>query len=461
VPIPTLEERLSTTVAERYLIERLIAKGGMSVVFAARDIRAHRPVALKLLKPSDCLDEQRIARFLRETELTARLRHPHVVDVLDLGREPDGTPFLVMELLRGNTLAAELADNAVVPWQLLLRWTLPLMDALSCVHDAGIVHRDLKPDNVFLARDAHGVVTPKLLDFGIAKSTHASSFTRTGAVLGTPEYMAPEQLAGMQVSATTDVWGLGALLFRALSGSAPYAAGSAAAVLTKLSCEPAPLLHAANVPAQLRASIDRALFRDPAHRYPDIRSFAHALILAARSAGLALPDDALRVPQLTAAAPLAQAAQVAQTLGGAAPAARARIASGLRFVPVSRVGLAALVALAGLALAPTSTQPLARQAQPAHAAAPVPPEITLAQPQRVMVTPLLADTAAAPSPLGGELLPPTAAVEEPAAATASPKRHVKRVAVREASTTQTFRKAPARAPATPPAAALPPLAQQW
>ena len=156
MPILTVQERIGTRVAGRYRIERLLARGGMSVLFEARDTRTHRSVAVKLLKTEDCVDERRVARFLQETRLTAELRDLHVVDVLDLGQEDTGAPYLVMELLHGRSLQAELDARGTLGIEEALATLLPVMAALAAVHSAGVIHRDVKPDNIFLHLDGTG-----------------------------------------------------------------------------------------------------------------------------------------------------------------------------------------------------------------------------------------------------------------------------------------------------------------
>jgi serine/threonine protein kinase len=297
VPILTPQERIGTYIRGRYRIERLLARGGMSVLFEAHDTRTFRSVAVKVLKTDDCTDERRVARFLQEMRLTAELRAPNVVDVLDLGQEDTGVPYLVMELLHGRTLQAELELRETLGIEDTLAALLPVMAALAAVHSAGVVHRDVKPDNIFLHRDAHGQVIPKLLDFGIAKLVCATLDTRTGAVLGTPDYMAPEQVLGGEIGPATDVWATGAVLYRALRGETPFRSATPAQVLAKLTSEPSPALRVPGLPSGFCAAVDRALVRDVSGRYSDMREFATALALCAREAGFAVPKEAPRAPR--------------------------------------------------------------------------------------------------------------------------------------------------------------------
>jgi serine/threonine-protein kinase len=312
VPILTAQERLGTRLGGRYRVDRLLATGGMSVLFEARDLRAHRSVALKLLRAEDCVEEPRKARFLQEMRLTAELRHAHVVDVLDLGEDDNGIPYLVMELLHGRSLQEELESHGTLGFERTLEILLPVMEALGAVHGAGVVHRDVKPDNIFLHVDPRGNVVPKLLDFGIAKSDHATHSTRTGAVLGTPGYMAPEQVRSGLVGPSADIWALGAVMYRALNGKTPYHAETSAEVIAKLARDPAPALRVPGLALPICAAVDRALAREAADRYADMHAFAEALVLCAREAGFQVAHEpvvprgprAARVPaQRTLTAP--------------------------------------------------------------------------------------------------------------------------------------------------------------
>lgn len=212
-------------LAQRYLLERVIGEGGMGVVWAARDLVAGGEVAIKLLKDSS---RELCKRFEREVRVAAGLGHPNVVEVRAVLGLPDGTPALVMELLRGRSLACELGARGKLPFGEALAILMPLVSAVRAAHARGIVHRDLKPGNVFLAEDdergAPPVVT--LLDFGLAKlvatdDAAAEKLTRTGAVLGTPHYMAPEQLLGEPAGGPADVWAIGAIAFECLTGERP------------------------------------------------------------------------------------------------------------------------------------------------------------------------------------------------------------------------------------------------
>ena len=207
MPIPTIRERIGTDIAGRYRTERLIGRGGMGVVYGGRHLWTERPVAIKVLKSQYSEDPYFARRFLQEARTAAGIRHPHVVDVLDMGQDEDGTVYIVLELLAGESLADRLKRTSRLSPDSVVGTLLPVMEAVAKAHARGVVHRDLKPDNIFLAEDevVSPDVIPKVLDFGIAKVLEGSTLsTHTGAIIGTPAYMAPEQFLGGLVDAKSD-----------------------------------------------------------------------------------------------------------------------------------------------------------------------------------------------------------------------------------------------------------------
>jgi len=289
MPILTPEERLGQDVAGRYRLDAVLSTGGMGVLFEATDGNTGSPVAVKMLKPAYSLEKDRVARFLRETKIASELRHPNIALVLEVWRDSTGVPFLVMERLRGCSLEEELDRRHTLPLAEALAIVLPVADALALAHASGIIHRDVKPGNIFLCDGAPSVV-PKLLDFGIAKTAQDDFETQTGVVLGTPGYMAPEQAQHGECGPVTDVWAIGAVLYRALSGHAPHAGNSVGDTLAKLVREPVPALGAPGVSKSVCATIDRALALDPHRRYADMAAFVRALTTATRVAGDPVTD---------------------------------------------------------------------------------------------------------------------------------------------------------------------------
>ncbi|HEY2734388.1 MAG TPA: serine/threonine-protein kinase, partial [Polyangiales bacterium] len=277
MPILTPEERVGQCLADRYRLDSLLCAGGMGVLFRGRDLLEAREVAIKMVKPAHAIEPDRVARFLRESAIARRVVHPNIARTFDAWTDPNGVPFLIMELLEGRTLACELERNGVLSWPRALAIALPIVRALEAAHACGVIHRDVKPSNIFLCDDANETVVPKLLDFGIAKSAEGPFETDTGVLLGTPGYIAPEQAQFGQCSELTDVWAIGAVLYRCLTGHAPHAISGGAELLNKLVREPVPPLMAAGVSKRAAALIDRALARDPHRRYPSMAAFGRAL----------------------------------------------------------------------------------------------------------------------------------------------------------------------------------------
>ncbi len=262
----------------RYEIEAEIGRGATSVVYRARDSRSGRQVALKTLALSrefdaDAFDEAR-RRFLREADAARRLRHPAVVPVLDAG-EAGGVAYLAMELIAGHDLRRHVAPGDLLPVPQVLHAAADVADALGYAHAQGVLHRDIKAANV-LIDPASGRVC--VTDFGIARIGDASH-TRTGMLLGTPECMAPESLAGRRADHRSDLYSLGVLLFQLLCGRLPFEAAALGALMRQVVNDPAPPLHGLRpgLPAALSALVAQLLSKDPASRPPEASAVARAL----------------------------------------------------------------------------------------------------------------------------------------------------------------------------------------
>ena len=262
-----------------YEIIRKLGEGGMGAVYEARRQGLDKRVALKVLTVAE--SAAMTARFVQEARIVASLEHPHVVDCFDVGTV-DGTPFLVMELLEGDSLSARLlAGPMAVPEACDLM--LPLCSAVAAAHDRGIVHRDLKPDNIFLAKKLQQVV-PKVLDFGIAKVRPVAGrpgVTQTATILGTPQYMSPEQAADSKgVEASSDQFSMGAILWECLTGRQLFEGESLIEVLMKVVNAPIapPSALAPGVPAALDEVVLRMLSRAPAQRFGTMRALGAALL---------------------------------------------------------------------------------------------------------------------------------------------------------------------------------------
>ena len=261
-------------VAGRYELEELVGTGGMSSVFKARDRLLERRVALKVLHQHYTDDEEYVERFRREARVVAQLSHPNIVTVIDRG-EDEGRQFIVFELVEGRTLKELLEEEGRLPVQRALEIALQVARGLAFAHEHGLVHRDVKPQNVILNGDGRAKVT----DFGIARSRDIQGVTQTGMVLGTSNYVAPEQAQGGKVDRATDVYSLGVVLFELLTGEVPFPGESFVAVAMRHVNEPAPsvLERRPDVPARVAHAVARALEKDPAARFPTMDAFAAEL----------------------------------------------------------------------------------------------------------------------------------------------------------------------------------------
>ena len=266
----------------QYKIVGLLGEGGMGAVYEALDESLDRHVAIKTLLSEVAQDPESRKRFFREGKAAAKLRHPHVVEVYGVGIEED-IPYLVMELLDGESFAAMLdRDKALAP-ERVIEILLPVMSALVIAHQEGVIHRDLKPDNIFLQKTRAKTIVPKLLDFGISKVTgaHNSRITHTSALMGTPYYMSPEQARGSKdVDPQIDQWSMGVILYEALAGERPIQGETVLEILHRIATMPIKPLQVAapDVPPELAAVVMRALDREPARRWSSISALGHALL---------------------------------------------------------------------------------------------------------------------------------------------------------------------------------------
>lgn len=300
MPILTEEERVGTLLAGRYQLDAILGRGGTGVVFDATHNWTGRQVAVKLLKPEYSRDASLTRRFLQEARAAAGLNHPNVVQVLDMGNEVDGTVHLVLERLEGESLGSYLEGKEALEGEELLSILVPIMDALRLAHDRGIIHRDLKPDNIYLHRDDTGRLTPKLLDFGMAKMVDAAwgHSTQSGTLIGTPFYMSPEQAEGRPGQGpATDVWSMGVILYRCLTGALPFYASTPTKLLMEIvTAQSTPTAERGQpVPPALAAVVDRCLVADLDERWPSMAALIEALQGAAADDGVpfpALPDAA-------------------------------------------------------------------------------------------------------------------------------------------------------------------------
>ena len=273
-----LHDRVVAAIGQQYEVEQEIGRGGMSVVYRARDRRLNRLVAIKVLPPELAYDPAIRTRFTREAQTAAQLAHAHIVPIYDVG-EKDGVAHFVMALVTGGNLAELLAREPRPPIAEARRMLREIADALAYAHTRGVIHRDIKPDNILLdAASGRAMVT----DFGIARAIEAGTrLTVTGAAVGTPTYMSPEQAMGERdIDGRSDVYSLGVIGYQMLTGRVPFAAANPMALLLKHVGErPRPIGELRpEVPKSLRDAIDRALLKEPEERWPTAASLRDALV---------------------------------------------------------------------------------------------------------------------------------------------------------------------------------------
>lgn len=360
---------IGRVVANVYEIEERIGVGGMGAVYRARHVNLGKSVAIKVLVESIAKRRDAVERLRQEAIAASSIEHDHIVDVISFDHYEDGSVFIVMELLRGESLASRLDALHEAGQTMALEEAIPIAlqiaDALEAAHQRGIVHRDLKPDNVFLATKG-GVERVKVLDFGISKIKMAEAeqvrVTRTGQIVGTPLYMSPEQARGeSDIDRRADIYALGVILFELLSGAPPFDGRNYFELLWKHGNEPPPKLcervERGGCPEALGAAVERALAKAPADRFETMAEFARALsdaVPTLQGTSSLLPSLQLSrfSPSLRPAAPTARTAAdtIDDEAPDAAPDERAGTSGSKRMLWVGALGLMAVMAT-GLAVA--------------------------------------------------------------------------------------------------------------
>ncbi len=280
---------VGSLIAERYRVLKKLGEGGMGAVYLGEHVKMGLKVAIKIISHAMAEDVAAIARFNREARNAARIKHPNVCSVTDFGETADGMVFLVMEYVEGESLTALLHQTGPLPVARTARIFAQCCEALQAAHDLNIVHRDLKPDNIMVSRNRDGTDQVKIVDFGIAKAMMANegqTVTKTGHIIGTPEYMSPEQVSGEKLDGRSDTYSLALVLFRMLTGELPFVADTPqASLVNRLVHEPLSLAEAApqlKLPHKLQELMDRALSRTPEGRFPNVvefgRNVADALV---------------------------------------------------------------------------------------------------------------------------------------------------------------------------------------
>jgi hypothetical protein len=285
---------VGSVVAERYHILKKLGQGGMGAVYLGEHVKMGRKSAIKVMSSSMAHDPEAIARFNREAANASRINHPNVCAIYDFGETPDGLIYLAMEFIEGGSLGDLLDREGILAPQRAAGILAQTADALQAAHDLGIVHRDLKPDNIMLTRGRDGAEVVKVVDFGIAKAMsgeEGQQVTKTGLVVGTPEYMSPEQLSGDKLDGRSDTYSLALVFFRMVTGTFPFQAENAQEMMIKrLTDDPLPLGAARPdiaFPTALEQAVRHALGRMPSERYANVVEFGREVSRAVAGMGVA------------------------------------------------------------------------------------------------------------------------------------------------------------------------------
>jgi serine/threonine-protein kinase len=418
-----------TVIGGRYRLVRLLGEGGMGVVWAAVNDAFGREVAIKvMLREVASADPTAIERFFTEARICGTIRHPGIVDVLDVGRADDGAPFLVMELLDGESLDTVLHRRGTLRPLEILPFVRDVARTLALAHEKGVIHRDIKPGNLFLHRLPTGQVVAKLLDFGVSKFTNPAAKqtkTRTGIVVGSPAYMSPEQAAGrLELDPRSDVYALGVILYEALSGRLPFLEENYNALIIDIAVrEPPPLGSIApGLPKPVLELVKAAMMHDRDARLASANALADAIesTLAALGASrsLGLPDPAT-LEGSGAGAPRGAMSQTSSALTTNARNKPKRSSSVLAIAGGVTFVIALGGALAWMKLFPRATPAVASAAPPMESAA-------LALTASAAIPPATATSSAsapAPEPSASAEAPvPTSSAKAASSAAAPPRK---------------------------------------
>ena len=277
---------------EKYQLVEQIGEGGMATVWRAVQISLDRPVAVKFISVVGPSAPKYVERFLAEAKLAAAIRHRNVIDIVDFGTTDEGTAYMVLELLQGESLADRMARLPALTLGEIVNIAVLVLSGLQAVHNAGVVHRDLKPENIFLVSDEDGPY-PKLLDFGVSKSVdrkdaRGAPLTQEGVLVGTPQYMAPEQARGLRdVDHRIDLWAIGVILYEVLAGKLPYDSENVGDILIQIVSQDAPPItfYRPEVGPELSAVVQRAMTRNRDERFQDAKEMRAAIMDAAAKMG--------------------------------------------------------------------------------------------------------------------------------------------------------------------------------
>ncbi len=350
---------VGSIVADRYHVMRKLGEGGMGQVYLAEHVKMGRKSALKVMNPGMVNDADAISRFNREAANASRISHPNVAAVYDFGETGDGLIYLAMEFVEGPPLTKLIEEQGALQPLRAADITRQTADALSVAHDMGIVHRDLKPDNIMVAKTRDGNDLVKVVDFGIAKAADnaAQKVTKTGLVVGTPEYMSPEQLAGDKLDGRSDIYSLGLVCFNMLTGKLPFPAETVQeSMIMRLTDQPKRLQEMKPEmawPADVQAVLDRALERDAGKRYQQASEFGRDVFRAIERMPISAAAEAGTQVIAAAASQAVPRESVGQAAGGATA-----VVNKMPSVPATRVSRTADLAVPAPTVPTKSKTPL-------------------------------------------------------------------------------------------------------
>ncbi|HEX5100160.1 MAG TPA: serine/threonine-protein kinase [Polyangiaceae bacterium] len=466
-------------LAGKYRVDKVLGVGGMGVVVAAYHIDLDERVAIKFLLPEVLDHGEAVARFAREARSAVKIKSEHVAKVTDVGKLENGAPYMVMEFLEGSDLSQWLAQRGALPIEQAAEFMLQACEAIAEAHALGIVHRDLKPANLFVIRRPDGLLSVKVLDFGISKSASgpgsgsAGAMTKTSALMGSPLYMSPEQMqSSRDVDARTDIWALGVILYELLAGTQPFTADTMPELVLRVVTGPPAAslrMRRPDVPEGLERVILRCLEKDRGRRFESVGEFAAALLPYAprrsktsverisgvlRSAGLSA--TALALPPSSDHEAKASGHTAASWGRTASPKGRSRWV-----VVAAAVGVVVAAAALGWRTLRAEAPPASAASAPLDDRAPAPSMPAATSTPEVQVAPAPVVAPAAPT---ATTPPPTVAVEptsmpEPPAtrsATGGRARPGRPAAAKPAPTTKPAAPAAAPPPPEPPRPAPPP-----
>jgi serine/threonine-protein kinase len=370
------------SVAGRYDIAREIGRGASATVYRAHDRTLDRDIAIKIVAPALANDPSFVDRFMREARLAGGLSHPNIVTVHDVGETADGRPFLTMPLVSGSSLESVIHASAPLPMSEVSRILAELASALDYLHGQGLIHRDVKPSNVLIEESGRVLLS----DFGVAYAREAARYTMTGMLLGTPRYMAPEQMLGEEPTPATDVYAMGVLAFEMLAGAPPFQ-GTGTGLMYRIVHEPPPPVSSITpgIPPGVESAIARALQKDRADRWASPGEFAAAVASPGANATMAGPRPNVVPPVAVAAPPGGE--EPAETPDASSPLAPAPAPGdfGSRGMPTKAIlglGSAAIIglAVAGYCLGSAGTGPLSSAADDEPTPSPTPRPAATATP---------------------------------------------------------------------------------